>query len=263
MSGLYILFGLYYQKPKKNIKGIRFTTKRTVNNHLFKCNLSSFSLFLIYIPNISTYMIHSDYYVTNNNQYFFSQDEWRALDASAITAGSISILFSLFVLVLHSFIVLKKDGSANRLSIRMIIIACVCNIVYCTLQIVSCQIHSTVFACHILVHLIMATDTMACMALAMIGFNLVVIFIFKVSKRIKVDLFYYGVVLLSGILTFSIPLILRIKKKPTQLPSSYCWYHYYFEGRMNGLFNWVSAHVTYLSLYHSLGSDISFFFWMM
>ncbi|KAI8889478.1 hypothetical protein K501DRAFT_316011 [Backusella circina FSU 941] len=184
-------------------------------------------------------MIHADYYISNDNEYYFSNHEWKALDAAALTAGSVSILFSLFVLILHSFIVIKKDSSANRLSIRMIIIACVCNIVYCTLQIVSCQIHSEVYACHILVHLIMATDTMACVALAMIGFNLVVIFIFKVSKRIKVDLCYYGVVLLSGILTFSIPLVLHVKKEPTKVPMSYCWYHYYFEGRMNGLFNWM------------------------
>ncbi|CEG82514.1 hypothetical protein RMATCC62417_16574 [Rhizopus microsporus] len=81
---------------------------------------------------------------------------------------------------------------------------------------------------------------MACMCLAVVGLNLVMILAMKVSRTKKLEIFYYVIIAVSGVLVSVVPRLVPHTSGP--LPNEIvasCWYHYYFEGRMRNLFNWL------------------------
>ncbi|KAI7884132.1 uncharacterized protein EV154DRAFT_605898 [Mucor mucedo] len=79
---------------------------------------------------------------------------------------------------------------------------------YCACQLVSDDIASASFPCRVIAFVMIASDTMACMCLTMVGLNLVTIFVFKVSRSFKLELFYYFLIGVSGVMVVVIPLFM-------------------------------------------------------
>lgn len=155
---------------------------------------------------------------------YFSRSEWEGLIVAGKVSACVSFIANSFVLILHGFMMWYKPVIVNRLSLRMIVLSCIFNMLYCACQLVTDDISSTSFPCRVLAFVLIASDTMACMCLAMVGLNLVTIFVLKVSRSIKLELFYYFLICLSGVLVVVVPIFVgspRGPKNPDVLAS--CW----------------------------------------
>lgn len=155
---------------------------------------------------------------------YFSPSEWDGLVIAGNIAACISFIANSFVLILHGFMLWYKPVIVNRLSLRMIVLSCIFNMLYCACQLVTDDIDSVAFACRVLAFVLISSDTMACMCLAMVGLNLVTIFVLKVSRSFKLELFYYFLIILSGVMVVVVPILVgpvRGPKNPDAV--STCW----------------------------------------
>jgi hypothetical protein len=156
----------------------------------------------------------------------FSSTEWDSIIVSGSTAAAISFAANSCVLIVHTFMTWYRPVIVNRLSLRMIVISCICNMIYCACQLVTDDISSQSFSCRAFAYVLIASDTMACMCLAMVGLNLVMIFVLKVAKTIKLEILYYLIIALSGILVCIVPVLVGTAKGPkNKRDESSCWYH--------------------------------------
>ncbi|KAI9248305.1 hypothetical protein BDA99DRAFT_525341 [Phascolomyces articulosus] len=73
---------------------------------------------------------------------------------------------------------------ANRISLRLIVFACICNIIYNVMTLAITGIVDYNPGCNVIIFFVIATDIMSCMSLAMIGVNLVMILIVRVNHPI-------------------------------------------------------------------------------
>ncbi|GAA5810968.1 hypothetical protein MFLAVUS_004397 [Mucor flavus] len=117
----------------------------------------------------------------------------------------------------------------GRLSLRMIVLSCIFNMLYCACQVVTDDIPSTSFSCRVLAFVLISSDTMACMCLAMVGLNLVTIFVFKVSRSMKLEILYYCFIILSGVLVVVVPILVGPTRGPKNKDAlSSCWQMWYY-----------------------------------
>lgn len=173
-------------------------------------------------------------------QWNFSSSQWIGLMAAGTTAAIISFISNSCVLILHAFMTWYRPIVVNRLSLRLIAVSVVFNMVYCACQLVTDDISNQSFSCRVIAYVIIASDTMTCMCLAMVGLNLVMIFVLKVSRSIKIEILYYFIVLASGVIVCVVPVYVGTAKGPkNKREEASCWYHYYFNGRINNVFNWM------------------------
>lgn len=166
---------------------------------------------------------------SNNSQQFnFTESEWSGIVDSGNAAAGISFAANSVVLILHAFMTWYRPAIVNRLSLRMIVLSCIFNIFYCACQLVTDNMPSTSFNCRVLAYILIASDTMACMCLAMVGLNLVMIFVLKVSRSLKLELLYYFFILLSGVLVIVVPYKWGTIKGPKSGDTDFsCWYVVY------------------------------------
>jgi hypothetical protein len=71
--------------------------------------------------------------------------------------------------------------------------------------------------------------------------------VFKWPRSIALEAAYYVIVALTGLIITIVPAALGGFKHQfndnNNPPSETCWYHYYFDGRINNIFNWVNTYI--------------------
>lgn len=173
----------------------------------------------------------------NDTSLNFSEDEWMGLVIAGDTAATASLIANSIVLIIHSFMLWYRPAVVARLSLRMIVLSCIFNIFYCAGQLVTDEISSQAYSCRVLIYVLIVSDTMACMCLAMVGLNLVMIFVLRVSRSVKLEVIYYMIIAVCGVLVAVVPISVNRRVRPN--PTASCWYHYYFDGRLRAVFNWL------------------------
>ncbi|KAI7880402.1 hypothetical protein K492DRAFT_207590 [Lichtheimia hyalospora FSU 10163] len=154
-----------------------------------------------------------------------------ALLGSAFTSAIVSIICNILVLITFFFIMWYRPPMVNRVSLRLIVFSCFCNIIYCIFGMPTPTTQDDNPACRVLIYILIATDTMSTMSLAMVGLNLVMIFIVRVTHPVKLEKYYYALIIMSAILATVMPL--AVATAPANNMGNYdCWYHYYFVGRL-------------------------------
>lgn len=157
-------------------------------------------------------------------QWNFTSSQWLGLMATGEAAAAVSFVSNSCVLILHAFMTWYRPVVVNRLSLRMIVVSVVFNMVYCACQLVTDDISNQSNACRAIAYIMIAADTMACMCLAMVGLNLVMIFVLKVSRSIKIEILYYLIVLASGVIVCVVPLYVGTPKGPkNKREEASCW----------------------------------------
>ncbi|OBZ83064.1 hypothetical protein A0J61_08887 [Choanephora cucurbitarum] len=175
-----------------------------------------------------------------DTNFDFTASQWKSVANAGHAASIISFIANSCVLVVHGFMSWHRPAVVNRLSLRMIVFSCVCNMLYCASQLVTDNISAQSASCLALAYVTVVSDTMACMCLAMVGLNLVMIFVLKVPRSLKIEIVYYLVVLLFGVIVSVIPHTVGnsdgLRNDNSEVT---CWYYYYFDGRMVHIFNWM------------------------
>lgn len=163
-----------------------------------------------------------------SNKLGFTPEQWTGIILSGLISSIVSLIANLSVITIHLILTWFRPYIVNRLSLRMIVVACALNCLYCISQIATDSIPSDSNSCRAFAYLIVSTDTMSCMCLAMVGLNLVSIFVFKFPRSVVLEVVYYLIVALSGILVAVIPAFAGSKKGPNHNShlddqSKTCW----------------------------------------
>ncbi|KAL0080142.1 hypothetical protein J3Q64DRAFT_1864941 [Phycomyces blakesleeanus] len=135
--------------------------------------------------------------------YFVGHQRTGLLVAGLVPAG-ITIIVCTLVIISHFSMRFYRPEVANRVSLHLIVTA--------------------------------STDTMSCTCLAMVGVNLVLIFIVNVNRPWRFEKYYYILIGIVGVIVIVMPL--AISSSPENVVET-CWYHYYFIGRFTRYFNWM------------------------
>lgn len=163
----------------------------------------------------------------NETTWNFSPAQWDGIIVAGLVASSLSFAANIGVICIHTLLTCIRPYIVNRLSLRMILISCICNLIFCVCQLVTDRIPSVSSSCRAFAYVLIASDTMACMCLAMVSLNLVMIFVLKVPKSLKTEIVYYLIVAASGILVTIIPVYVGNRKGPrNKEEATSCWYIY-------------------------------------
>ncbi|KAI7848658.1 hypothetical protein BDC45DRAFT_522786 [Circinella umbellata] len=161
----------------------------------------------------------------------------RLVIHTAKGAASVSLFASLCVVLSYFFILWYQSSMANRISLRLIVFACLVNSIYNVMQLTVTSILDTSSSCRPAIYVVIVTDIMCCMCLAMIGVNLVMILIVRINHPAKMEKYYYACIILVTLLGLLMPLA---SNNPGTAPSGrMCWYLYYFVGRVTRVFKWM------------------------
>ncbi|KAI8092406.1 uncharacterized protein B0P05DRAFT_526135 [Gilbertella persicaria] len=117
-------------------------------------------------------LYNGEYSNPTNPRWKFSSQEWIGISSAGLVAAAISFAANSCVLIVHGFMSWYRPVIVNRLSLRMIVASCICNMLYCASQLVTDRISSLSYSCRALAYVTTVSDTMACMCLAMVGLNL-------------------------------------------------------------------------------------------
>ncbi|GAN07226.1 hypothetical protein MAM1_0153c06719 [Mucor ambiguus] len=186
-------------------------------------------------------------------QWNFTASQWLGLIATGEAASAVSFASGGCVLLLHAFMTWYRPVVVNRLSLRMIVVSVIFNMVYCACQLVADDISNQSNACRVIAYVMIASDTMSCMCLAMVGLNLVMIFVLKVSRSIKIEILYYLIVLASGVIVCVVPVYVGTPKGPkNKREEASCWQVSHFDQVM-----WYYAWLLFSSVFAALCAAIS------
>lgn len=144
-----------------------------------------------------------------------------ALWAAETTSGIISLLSSIVVLSSYFFILWYRPPMVNRISLRLIVFSCFCTIVFICMHYATETISNQSNACRVIVYFMIISDIMACMCLAMVGLNLVMIFIVRVANPARMEKYYYIFICLTAVIGALVPLASRFDVSSIMEVS--CW----------------------------------------
>lgn len=154
----------------------------------------------------------------------FTAGQLSGLIITNLVASIMSLAGTICVLIVHGILLAYRPKVVNRLSLRLIVLSSIFDGVYSASQIAVDHIDSRQSSCRVLIYILISTDTMACMCLAVIGLNLVMILAMKVSRTKKLEIFYYVIIAVSGVLVAVVPrLVPHIRGPlPDEIVAS-CW----------------------------------------
>lgn len=162
-----------------------------------------------------------------NNNWEFTESQWNGIILAGSIASILSLIVNILVVLTHIILYWFRPYAVNRHSLRMIVVACILNTLFCIAQLYVDGIPSNITSCRAFAYILTASDTMACMCLAMIGFNLVTVFVFKIPRSTTLEAMYYVTVALSGLLVTIVPAFAGNAKGPRNTSDSdgteTCW----------------------------------------
>lgn len=115
-----------------------------------------------------------------------------------------------------------STGTMNRVSLRLIVMACISYSIYSISQLVVTGIAEKELACRVLAYFIISFDVMGSICLGLVGFNLVMVFVVNVKRPERFEKYYYATAIIISIFVFVPPLILKAGR--TIDKSDSCWY---------------------------------------
>ncbi|ORZ04252.1 hypothetical protein BCR42DRAFT_429330, partial [Absidia repens] len=120
----------------------------------------------------------------------------------------------------------SSTGAMNRVSLRLIVLACISYSIYSVAQLVVTGIAENVLACRILAYFIICFDVMGSICLGLVGFNLVLVFVVNVKHPERFEKYYYATAVVISIFVIVPPLVLKAGRTIDKNDS--CWYHFFF-----------------------------------
>lgn len=201
----------------------------------------------------------------NSRGYIHTEAGKAGIIAAGTTAGILSLVTNVMVIVVHFTILYYRPAAVNRVSLRLIVYATFWDSLYCSAQMAIQYLQSGNQSCRAVIYLNVCSELISTLALTMIGVNLVMVFLVHVSQPQKYEKYYYFVTILLTAICMIPPATVW---RTTDLNSAWtCWYlsltctfsnilkfylryQYYYYSRLTSEDQWVHS----ISAMH----DISF-----
>ncbi len=176
------------------------------------------------------------------NDVLYDASEFQMLINATIATSAISMLSCILVIVFYICLRTNNANKANRVSLRCVFLASWMNLVYSIFDICSVVMGGDTAFCRSSAIITMFTRVMSSTLLAIVGINLVLVFVIHVSSRTasRLEWGYYFGALFYGFLTISVPISEEVRA-PLEPDSPHrCYYHvYYFQILGHSTLLWV------------------------
>lgn len=165
----------------------------------------------------------------------------KLLKACSATSA-ISMLCSILIIVAYIHLRISQPNKSNRVSLRCVFMASIMNLINSVFDIVIISIYSDTYLCRTSSIIVMFTRVMSTVFLALVGVNLVLVFVYNVSSSAhQLECIYYPSAVVYGLITITIPIVESSDDglfSHTDLRCYYFLHYYQFLGYSSML--WVS-----------------------
>lgn len=176
----------------------------------------------------------------NDGRYRYSIPQFIQLRQTIVALTVISLVASVLTVFVYVYMLIFHRAKANRVSLRCVFFACVTDIVYSIFTIVrTVQSGYTPFCktAAVIVHFL---NLLRSSLLALVGINLVLIFVYGVKRTDLLERFYYPFAILYSIIGTCVPIYEQISSNRNMSSRHRCWNIEYYEHRTIDTFSWVN-----------------------
>jgi Na+-transporting NADH:ubiquinone oxidoreductase subunit NqrB len=172
----------------------------------------------------------------DDNFYIYDPRQYTELKIGTIVASSLSMVSSLLVIISYLYLTKYNASKAKRVSLRCVFMACVMNLMNAIFDITSVIGRGDTPYCRASNMIIMFGGAMCATFLAIVGINLVLVFVINVKiSASKLERVYYPCGILYGLFTLAVP-IYETARDPQAGGSEFlCYYYinyYQFDGHI-------------------------------
>lgn len=157
--------------------------------------------------------------------------------------SAISMLCSLLIVVAYIHLRISQPDKADRVSLRCVFMASIMNLINSVFGIVIISIYGDTYLCRASSIIVMFTRVMSAVFLALVGVNLVLVFVCNVSSSAhRLERIYYPSAIVYGLMAITVPIIESSDDALSSRTDLRCYYflHYYqFLGHSSML--WVNS----------------------
>ncbi|KAI8067083.1 hypothetical protein BC940DRAFT_301261 [Gongronella butleri] len=137
-------------------------------------------------------MLPPNLHLTYNDDIFlFQSDQFDTLRQATIAASFVAMISSFLVLVTFVYILVVDPKKANRISIRCVVIACTADGIDALFNILMSKLPGPQAFCRAAGIVANVMRLISASFLAIVGFNLVLIFVINVKRRDLLEYYYY------------------------------------------------------------------------
>ncbi|KAI8876609.1 hypothetical protein K501DRAFT_279250 [Backusella circina FSU 941] len=166
--------------------------------------------------------------VRRSDEYLYSRSQYRILINTTIVASSISIFFSMLTLFAFFYLRSRNSDKASKLSLRCVFIATIMNIVTAIFDIITVLQRGDGAFCRSSTIIKLASKASSASLLAVIGVNLVLVFVINIKGIKNLEWIFYISVFVYVMVTISVP-IHEISTSTLEPDGPYeCWYYIHF-----------------------------------
>ncbi|KAL9540746.1 hypothetical protein MBANPS3_009513 [Mucor bainieri] len=174
--------------------------------------------------------------------YIYDLQQYIKLLKACCATSAVSVLSSLIISICYLHLRVSQPEKANRVSLRCVFLASIMNLINSVFDIVIVLIYGDTYVCRASAIVAMFTRVMSVVFLALVGINLVLVFVCNVGTSAKrLEYIYYPSAFVYGLITITVPIVESSDDVLSARADLRCYYfiHYYrFLGHSSLLWMW-------------------------
>ncbi|ORZ25475.1 hypothetical protein BCR42DRAFT_400244 [Absidia repens] len=169
----------------------------------------------------------------------YTREQFLTLRRATIATSIIALVASLIVLCSFLYLWLMDRKRANRISLRCVVIACAANGVDSIMNLSMSFVEGPQSFCRAGGIISNISRLTSASFLAIVGINLVLIFVINVKRRDLLEYFYYPSVILYVLVCTVVSVYKAVTAENVPQPHDTCWYLTYIIQRSYAIFSWM------------------------
>ncbi|CAO0789517.1 unnamed protein product [Mucor circinelloides] len=179
---------------------------------------------------------------TTSSHYLYELRQYMKMLKACYATCAISMLCSLIIAVSYLHLRVSQPDRANRVSLRCVFMASIMNLINSIFDIIIALIYGDTSLCRASAIVAMFTRVMSAVFLALVGINLVLVFVCNIQTSAnRLEYIYYPSAFLYGLVTIVVPIVESSDDMLSTRNDLRCYYfvHYYqFFGHSSLLWMW-------------------------
>jgi hypothetical protein len=150
---------------------------------------------------------------------FVDPDYLQTLTTVFYVTSSVSLVANLLVCLFHGFMTVCQVAELNRVSLRLIVFACACGVIFSAFRF-AMIIPADTYGCSVDSFFIVCTDLASPFCLSMVGVHAVCVLVLNVKDPRRLEKYYYFVIFIYSIVVS----VVAVAASPANYPERYpCW----------------------------------------
>ncbi|KAI8078695.1 uncharacterized protein BX664DRAFT_369152 [Halteromyces radiatus] len=177
--------------------------------------------------------------IYQDTKFLYTSDQFNTLHTSTLVTSIIALVSSVAVLSSFLYLWIMDRKRANRISLRCVMIACTANGLDSIMNITMSFVQGPHKFCRAAGVISNISRLTSASFLAIVGLNLVLIFVINVKRRDLLEYFYYPCACLYILICAAVS-IYKIATLPyLDSTNDTCWFLNYIDERSQAVFSWM------------------------